>query len=85
MEQTKAIIADDEDQLRRYLRAQLAEVWPDLIISGEARNGQEALELIERYQPEIAFLDIRMPGLSLSPPMTSMQWRPSSMRPLTIS
>jgi len=64
MEQTTAIIADDEDQLRRYLRSQLADCWPDLIICGEARNGQEALELIEQYRPEIAFLDIRMPGLS---------------------
>jgi YesN/AraC family two-component response regulator len=64
MEQIKAIIADDEDQLRRYLRSQLADCWPDLIICGEAKNGQEALELIDQYQPEIAFLDIRMPGLS---------------------
>jgi DNA-binding LytR/AlgR family response regulator len=64
MEQATAIIADDEDQLRRYLRTQLADCWPDLIICGEARNGQEALELIEQYRPEIAFLDIRMPGLS---------------------
>ncbi len=64
MEQIKAIIADDEDQLRRYLRSQLSEVWLDLIICGEARNGQEALELIEKHHPDIAFLDIRMPGLS---------------------
>jgi DNA-binding LytR/AlgR family response regulator len=64
VEQIKAIIADDEDQLRRYLRSQLTDCWPDLIICGEARNGQEALELVERHRPEIAFLDIRMPGLS---------------------
>ena len=64
MEQSKAIIVDDEEQLRRYLRSQLSQVWPDLIICGEAKNGQEALELIEQCQPEIAFLDIRMPGLS---------------------
>jgi len=64
MEQTKAIIADDEDHLRRHLRAQLSEVWPGLIICGEAKNDKEALELIEQCRPEIAFLDIRMPGLS---------------------
>ncbi|MCJ7665055.1 MAG: LytTR family DNA-binding domain-containing protein [Desulfobacterales bacterium] len=64
MSRIRAIIADDEEQLRRYLRSQLADVWPDLIICGEARNGQEALALIEQYRPEIAFLDIRMPGLS---------------------
>ncbi len=64
MPQIRAIVADDEDQLRKHLRSQLADCWPDLIICGEARNGQEALELIEQYRPDIAFLDIRMPGLS---------------------
>jgi len=39
-------------------------VWSDLVICGEARNGQEALELIDEHHPHIAFLDIRMPGLS---------------------
>lgn len=60
----KAIIADDEDQLRSYLKSRLSDVWPDLVICGEARNGPEALELIEKHRPHIAFLDIRMPGLS---------------------
>jgi DNA-binding LytR/AlgR family response regulator len=64
MPQIRAIIADDEEQLRKHLGTQLAEVWPDLVICGEARNGQEALALLEQYRPEIAFLDIRMPGLS---------------------
>jgi DNA-binding LytR/AlgR family response regulator len=63
MSQIKAIVAD-EDQLRKHLRLQLAEVWPDLTMCGEARNGQETLELIDQCRPEIAFLDIRMPGLS---------------------
>lgn len=64
MNQVKAIIADDEAPLRQFLRTRLSEVWPDLIIAGEARNGREALELIERHRPHIAFLDIRMPGLT---------------------
>jgi len=64
VQEIKAIIADDEDQLRSYLKSRLSEVWPELVICGEARNGQEALELIEEYRPHIAFLDIRMPGLS---------------------
>ena len=64
MQEIKAIIADDEDQLRSYLKSRLSDVWPELIICGEAGNGQEALELIEKYRPHIAFLDIRMPGLS---------------------
>ena len=64
MTKTKAIIADDEAPLRSYLKSLLVEAWPELIICGEAENGQEALELIEKHRPQIAFLDIRMPGLS---------------------
>ena len=64
MQEIKAIIADDEDQLRSYLKSRLSDVWSDLVICGEARNGQETLELIDEYHPHIAFLDIRMPGLS---------------------
>jgi DNA-binding LytR/AlgR family response regulator len=60
----KAIIADDEEQLRTYLISRLSEVWPELVICGEAGNGLEALKAIEKEQPHIAFLDIRMPSLS---------------------
>lgn len=64
MNETRAVIADDEAPLRHYLRARLAEVWPELVICGEAENGKEALDLIEQHSPRIAFLDIRMPGLN---------------------
>lgn len=60
----KAIIADDEKELRTYLKSNLSEIWPELMICGEAKNGKEALELVESERPDIAFLDIRMPGLS---------------------
>jgi DNA-binding LytR/AlgR family response regulator len=60
----KAIIADDEKELRSYLKSILSEIWPELMICGEAKNGKEALELVESKQPHIAFLDIRMPGFS---------------------
>jgi DNA-binding LytR/AlgR family response regulator len=64
MENLKAIIADDEEQLRIYLKSKLAELWPELTICGEAENGVEALNLIDTYRPAIVFLDIKMPGLS---------------------
>jgi DNA-binding LytR/AlgR family response regulator len=60
----KAIIADDEKELRTYLKTMLAEVWPELEVCGEAENGKEAVKLIESERPRIAFLDIKMPGLS---------------------
>lgn len=60
----KAVIADDEKELRGYLKAMLAETWPELTICAEAANGREALEMIDACQPHIIFLDIKMPGLS---------------------
>jgi DNA-binding LytR/AlgR family response regulator len=64
MANTEAIIADDEEQLRIHLKSKLVELWPELIICGQAKNGLEALDLIESLRPAIAFLDIKMPGLT---------------------
>jgi DNA-binding LytR/AlgR family response regulator len=60
----RAVLADDERLMREQLRARLAEVWPELEIVAEARNGLEAVELVEQHRPDIVFLDIRMPGLT---------------------
>jgi DNA-binding LytR/AlgR family response regulator len=60
----RAVIADDERLLRDQLRARLAEVWPELEIVGEAKNGTEAVQLTEALHPELVFLDIRMPGMT---------------------
>ena len=57
-----AIIADDEPLLREHLREKLVALWPELKIVGEAGNGNEAKELIAKMAPDIAFLDIKMPG-----------------------
>lgn len=59
-----ALIADDERLMREQLREALQEVWPALNIVGEARHGLEAVEMIQSLRPDIAFLDIRMPGMS---------------------
>src|SRR5436305_15069251 len=61
---TRALIADDERLMREQLRARLAEVWPELEIVAEAKNGLEALELTQQHHPDLAFLDIRMPGMT---------------------
>ncbi len=57
-----ALIAEDEPMLAAQLRARLAEAWPELGIVGHAVNGDEALLLARTHRPDIAFLDIRMPG-----------------------
>ncbi|GJJ04972.1 DNA-binding response regulator [Duganella rhizosphaerae] len=57
-----AIIADDERLMRDQLRMRLGQVWPELEIIGEAKNGDEAIELVDQLKPDFTFLDIRMPG-----------------------
>ena len=59
-----AVLADDERLMRDQLRARLAEVWPELEIVAEAKNGLEAVQLVDEHRPDIVFLDIRMPGLT---------------------
>jgi DNA-binding LytR/AlgR family response regulator len=60
----RAVLADDERLMREQLRARLAEVWPELQIVAEAKNGLEAVALVEQHRPDLVFLDIRMPGLT---------------------
>ena len=59
-----AILADDERLMREQLRARLSEAWPELQFVGEAKNGTEAVALVEQHHPDLAFLDIRMPGMT---------------------
>ena len=59
-----AIIADDERLMRDQLRHRLAEAWPQLVIVAEAKNGAEAVAAALQLQPDLVFLDIRMPGKS---------------------
>ncbi|MEW6370157.1 MAG: LytTR family DNA-binding domain-containing protein [Pseudomonadota bacterium] len=61
---TRALIADDEPHLAQHLEQQLARLWPELEIVAVADNGIEAAAAIAELEPELAFLDIRMPGLS---------------------
>ena len=61
---TTALIADDEPHLGAYLRSQLAALWPELELLPIARNGVEAAQAIAASAPDLAFLDIKMPGLS---------------------
>ncbi|MEY4728974.1 MAG: Transcriptional regulatory protein YpdB [Pseudomonadota bacterium] len=59
-----ALIADDEPALAKYLQTKLATLWPELKIIALAPNGLEALRIIDDENPDIAFLDIKMPGLT---------------------
>ena len=60
----KCIVAEDESLLRAALVAQLRISWPELEIVAECEDGGSALEAIAEHRPDVAFLDIRMPGLT---------------------
>ncbi len=61
---TTAIIIDDEPRLAEALRDMLKASWPTLNVIALGHSGGEALGLIAEHEPDIAFLDIRMPGLT---------------------
>ena len=64
MNRPTALLAEDEPLMRERLKEKLAEVWPELDIVAEAENGEQALALYEEHRPQLAFLDIRMPGMT---------------------
>src|SRR5690606_16350693 len=59
-----AIVAEDEALLRDALVEGLRVAWPELEVLAECEDGASALEALAEHQPDIAFLDIRMPGLT---------------------
>ena len=59
----KALIVDDEPIARRVLREEL-ELFPEVLVVGEAGDGREALQRIAKLRPELVFLDLQMPGMS---------------------
>jgi two-component system LytT family response regulator len=59
---TRVLIADDEPLARERLETFLS-AEPDIELAGSATNGTEAVEMIGRLKPDLAFLDVQMPGL----------------------
>src|SRR3546814_1265635 len=58
------VIAEDEEILRSALESLLREAWPELSIVASCDDGGSAVEAIAEHQPDVAFRDIRMPGLT---------------------
>src|SRR6478609_2604143 len=58
-----ALVADDERLMRDQLVTALKDAWPELQIVGEAGNGREAIAMVRSLEPDIIFLDIRMPEI----------------------
>ena len=59
---TRVLLVDDESLVRRILKEILA-AYQDLELVGEAANGKEAISAVERLQPDVVVMDIRMPAL----------------------
>ena len=60
----KAIIIDDERKGRIALKQKLADYCADVLVIGEAENGEQGIEIIKKLQPQIVFLDIEMPRMN---------------------
>jgi DNA-binding NarL/FixJ family response regulator len=58
----KVLLADDQAMIRSGLRM-ILESDPDLLVIGEAENGDEAIRLSKRDQPDVVLMDVRMPGV----------------------
>ncbi len=58
------VVAEDEALLRQALVAELQRAWPGLQVLAECEDGASAVEALAEHQPDVAFLDIRMPGLT---------------------
>lgn len=61
---TRILIADDHEVVRKGIRDIIRQARPEWIISGEADNGAEAVELTKTLKPDVVILDISMPGMS---------------------
>jgi DNA-binding LytR/AlgR family response regulator len=64
MSRPTAVIAEDEAPQRREMRAWLTELWPELDVVAECEDGLAALQALAEHRPDVALLDIRMPGVS---------------------
>jgi DNA-binding NarL/FixJ family response regulator len=60
----KILIVDDHEIVREGIRRLLSSSRPDWEICGEATNGKQAIEAVQRLRPDVVILDITMPGMS---------------------
>ena len=72
----RAVVCEDEPLAARALREYLSDVtWVEVV--GEAANGPEALRLIHKHEPDLVFLDVRMPGMSGLEVLDALEHRPA--------
>lgn len=60
----RAVVVDDEPLLAEALIGELRGAWPELDVAAPLGDGESAIDFVLNERPDVAFLDIRMPGLS---------------------
>jgi DNA-binding NarL/FixJ family response regulator len=84
MSPTNVVIADDHPVVRAGIR-NLLEKAPDIIVSGEASNGIEALSMVKENAPDVLLLDMEMPGMSGNEVALAIQKEGLSVKILALS
>ena len=80
----RVLVTDDNDDIRAVLRSYL-ESQEDIVISGEARNGMEALKHLSDHSVDVLLLDMIMPQLDGFGVLEQMQRMPAEERPKVIA
>jgi DNA-binding NarL/FixJ family response regulator len=81
---TRVVLADDHARVRAGIRS-LLESTPDIDVIGEAKDGLEALKLVETLEPDVLLLDVEMPRMTGNEVAAKLKEQESSVRILALS
>lgn len=79
------VLADDHTLIRAALRTMLQRLAPEIVVVGEAGDGQEAVQLATRLQPDVLVMDLDMPGSDGLTATRELRDRHSAVRILVLS
>ncbi len=83
-EKIRVLLADDHALVRQGIR-QFLEAADDIVVVGEAADGAQAVRLVEELEPDVALLDVQMPGTSGIEAMRQIKARFPAVRALVLT